>query len=495
MKRNFIVAGVMLLALMVIGTTVVAYQEDGETKYNFKLIHEDRYIMDEMLNEDYRVIVEYQDEDLHDFYITKNETITLDTLDVPDDKVIKKWDIVENEKQYIISPVLISENEVNISFSVMNGGKLLDDRPLPYLTESVEKGTKLNSVIPEIENEDDFYFAGWYTLEDIENEIEIKEEDREDLKELNSELKKKEKSLSKQKDKDKEKKIKKEIKKIKEKIEEKKEEKQFDIEIVIEYQFVENIDKIELDEDKEYIAVLYPDINENNKDDRKEKINLSIDFGLDNEVIEEEIHVGQPIKLSEPYHEDYIFIDWYTDNKYEEKYTPELSLEKDTEIFAQWKTAQEIIVESSENLIYDKGISDDIESYLSDINEKKYEQSKKESKEKQEKLKEKYEQEFVQHTQKRYALKNFNTNQYNLLKFYDDETFLFSLALPYGRTLELLNSQNNKLKEYGVRQESSIDLNGLINNSDSLDFEVKTIKRNNAVITQIYPKTNNKEME
>lgn len=71
---------------------------------------------------------------------------------------------------------------------------------------------------------------------------------------------------------------------------------------------------------------------------------------------------------------------------------------------------------------------------------------------------------------------------------------MFSIALPYGRTVELLNQNDQKIIEYGIRQESSIDLSEIINSDEDIGFDVKTIKRNNAVITQIFPKIENKEL-
>lgn len=495
MKRGLIVVlGVVLIAFSVIGTTALANQKKADKQYSLKVIYDNKYIVDEMLDENSNVTIKYDKDVLHQFNLEKNEKMTLDKLKIPNDKVISYWKIEDTEDGYIISPEIVKKNEVSVDFVTTNGGKLFDKETFPSMTKTVEKGTKLSEILPEIKNKENFTFAGWFTLEDVENEVEIKEEDREDIKELKSQLEEKEKSLSKEKKKDKKKDLESEIKDIKKKLEEKKSEKQYEKEIITEYQPVRDIKNIELNTDKEYIAVSYPDINNNNKDDRKEKINLFVDFGLDNEKVEQEIHVGQPIKLSQPQHKDYIFIDWFLDSGFTERYTDETTFKEDTTVYAQWKTPQEIANESENNLIVEKRISDRVERYLNEKNQEIYKEQKEKLEKKKKELKAKYEDENANHTEPHYTLKNFKTSQTYLIKFYNGEEFLYSVSLPYGRTIELLNGNGQKVKEFAVRQESSIDISDLINNSNVLNFDVKTIKKNHAVITQIYPK-NNKEMD
>src|SRR5699024_2386720 len=233
--------------------------------------------------------------------------------------------------------------------------------------------------------------------------------------------------------------------------------------------------------------VFYPDTNKNGKDDRKEKINITIDFGIDNEVEEKEIHVGQPIKLSKPYHEDNIFIDWYLDEDFTEELGEKRTFEKDTTIYAKWKTPQEIVSESEDNIIKNKRITQRIEEYLSIVNKNDTQKQKEEMKEKEKELEEKYAEDNAQHTEKRYSLRNINQQQTFLIKFYDNEEYLFSIALPFGRTIELLNDNNDKIKEYAVRQNTSIDTSEFIDDSNKVNFSAKTVKEKNAVITKIYP--------
>lgn len=495
MKRALItVSMIFLLVISVIGTTAFANQMEESKKHNLKIVYDDKYVLDQMVNEGYDIIIEYNSEILNRFDLTEDETITIDSLSVPYNQVISYWSIEETENQYIITPVTVEKNEeineVDITFLTTNGGLINENILLPSIVKTVEEGTNLNDILPEVESEENFYFDGWYTLEEIENEVEIDLEDREDIQELEEEIETRREDiddLDEDDDEDRIEELEEEIEELEGDLEEAKEEEQYETEIIEEYQKVTNIDNIVLDSNKEYIAVLYPDTNENRVDDRKEEINITVDFGLDTEPHEETIHVGQPINLSRPYHEDYIFIDWFLDNEFTERVGEKRTFAEDTNIYAQWKTAQEVVYESGEKLINEERISDKVEEYLNNRNATIYEEQKEESREREEELQKKYEEDSVNHTEKRYTLKNFNTEQTFLMKFYDDESFLFSVALPYGRTLEILNGNDQKIKEYGVRQNTSIDISEFINDSENIQFDVKTITENNAVTTKIYP--------
>ena len=515
LKRALIVvSGILLSILTVIGTTALANksddvgQEEEVPQQNVKLIYDGRYIFDEMLDKGQKVKIEYEGQVLEDFILEKDEKITLDILDIPENKIVSYWSLENKDSEYIISPVIVAENEINISFMTTKGGVLVDKATVPSMTKTVVKGTKLSDIVPDVQSKEGYHFAGWFTLESNEQvadppaaeegaegdteDTEKKAEEVTDIakimEELNKQLKEKEMQLTKEKDTAKKKALESEIKKIKETAQQKKEES----EVVKEYQKVEDTNS-ELDSDKEYVAILYPDENQNEKDDRKEKISLAVNFGLGNEVIKKEVHVGQPIKLTQPDHKDNVFMGWYKDKYFKEPYDPQTLLMENTNIFAQWKTPQQLIEESGENLIDSERITERVETFLDEKNSKTYQQLKKESEEKAKRLKAKYAEDGAKHTEFRYTLKNFNVQQSFLIKFYDGEEFLFSAALPYGRTLEVLDEEGNKIKEYGIRQKSSIDLNDIMGDSSNFVFDIKTVNKHNAVITQLYPIQNEKE--
>lgn len=475
----------MLITVTVIGTKSFAANEKEDKKHNLKIVYYDEYVLDENFKDDSHITIQAGDKELKTFNISEDERIEIDKIDVPDDKIISYWEVEEKENEYIISPVTIDKKDVHLNFTTTNGGVLKEnDSQLPSITKSVEKGTKLKDITPGIENEEDYYFAGWYTLENTPDQQEV-----EDLK---VHLETREKKLSEENDKSKDEKDKDTIKDLEKEIDDLEEEisdKQDGIEVSKEYKEVENIDNVEADESKDYVGILYPDFNENKKDDRKEKIDLSVDFGLDTDKHKEEIHIGQPVSLAEPYDKDNIFIDWYKDSEFNEKFENGETLTKDTSIHGKWETPEEIISKGGEELIYKERVSNRMESYLDNKNKDIKEEKKKISKEKEKELKKKESEGNGQQTEAQYTLKHFNQEQEYLIKFYDDEDFLFSLPLPYGRTLELVDNNDNKIKEYGVRNKSTIDISNIIPEEiEGKDFDVKTVERNNATITQLITK-------
>jgi len=496
LKRNLIIfSGVFLLILSVIGTTVVASQKEENEKYSLKIIYDNKYVLDEKVSENSNIIIEYEGNVIKDFQLDEHKKITLDKVDLPNNKIISHWQIKndkENKNNYIITPVLVDKNEIDISFNTTNGGDIkINKNKQPSVVKTVKEGTSLAKVAPDIKNQENYIFAGWYTLGDIEKKVELEEDEvkekEEEVKNLKKKLKEKEEDLEDEEDKKDKKSIEKDIENLKSDIENINNNMEYKTEVIHGYSKINNLDEFTLEDQDEIIAVFYPDTNKNGKDDRKEKINITIDFGIDNEVEEKEIHVGQPIKLSKPYHEDNIFIDWYLDEDFTEELGEKRTFEKDTTIYAKWKTPQEIVSESEDNLIKNKRITQRIEEYLSIVNKNDTQKQKEEMKEKEKELEEKYAEDNAQHTEKRYSLRNINQQQTFLIKFYDNEEYLFSIALPFGRTIELLNDNNDKIKEYGVRQNTSIDLSEFIDDSKKVNFSAKTVKEKNAVITKIYP--------
>src|SRR5699024_250673 len=185
------------------------------------------------------------------------------------------------------------------------------------------------------------------------------------------------------------------------------EDKQDDVDIEKDYQSIGDIDSVELSEDKKLIAVVYPDVNENNQDDRKEKINLSVDFGLDTEKQEKEIHVGQPLSLSNLYDKDHVFMGWYLDEGFNEKFQNGQPLTEDTSIYAKWKTPEKVVADSGENLIQKERVSNRIENYLGKKNKEITKEKKRKSKEREQELKEKEEDGMGEGGEKQYVLKDF----------------------------------------------------------------------------------------
>ena len=99
--------------------------------------------------------------------------------------------------------------------------------------------------------------------------------------------------------------------------------------------------------------------------------------------------------------------------------------------------------------------------------------------------------EVLTYTNTKYVFNNTNVNSSFLVKFLaTDNTFLYSLTLPYGRSITMLDQTNKAVKEYFVRQETTIMLNledYVFNEAEFLKFESHNRKINNTEITEVFP--------
>lgn len=87
-KFLIVIIGVLLLMISVIGTKTLAEKNEEKEQYNLKLIYEDEYVLDEMLDVNSNVFIKNEDEKIDNFEINKNEKITLESINVPHNKEI-----------------------------------------------------------------------------------------------------------------------------------------------------------------------------------------------------------------------------------------------------------------------------------------------------------------------------------------------------------------------------------------------------------------------
>lgn len=78
-----------------------------------------------------------------------------------------------------------------------------------------------------------------------------------------------------------------------------------------------------------------------------------------------------------------------------------------------------------------------------------------------------------------------------MVKFFDkDGSFLFSIILPYGKTVKVYDENENERGEYAVRHDTSItlDTKDLVNeNSILLGFDSREVRINSTQITEVFP--------
>jgi uncharacterized repeat protein (TIGR02543 family) len=240
---------------------------------------------------------------------------------------------------------------------------------------------------------------------------------------------------------------------------------------------------------REYKALFFPDYNNNDVDDRTEKVTVRFDSQTPTNVSSVTTQVGEKIELPELSKEGSVFIGWFTESSFENPFNASDRVTDSMTLFAKWQTIEDIIKSKEVMTIRDKDISDTVEVALD-------EQYNTLLKEKEAAIK-KSEDEANQVTDGLTVVKkifeNPNVDCSFLLKFFNEnEEFMFSLVVPYGRTIETLNESMTKQEEYGVRQTTTIVLNtaSYVSSSNPLDFyEVRNVQSNENYVTQVFPRT------
>ncbi|PGR00777.1 InlB B-repeat-containing protein [Bacillus cereus] len=97
------------------------------------------------------------------------------------------------------------------------------------------------------------------------------------------------------------------------------------------------------------------------------------------------------------------------------------------------------------------------------------------------------------YTETKYVFKNKNVGEKYMVKFLDESgAFVSSLTLPYGRTIKILDENENAHEEYAVRQDTTIhvDTEKYVNKGSTfLGLDTRTVQVNSTEITEIYPTT------
>ncbi|MGE1217697.1 InlB B-repeat-containing protein [Bacillus toyonensis] len=97
------------------------------------------------------------------------------------------------------------------------------------------------------------------------------------------------------------------------------------------------------------------------------------------------------------------------------------------------------------------------------------------------------------YTETKYVFKNKNVGEKYMVKFLDEKgAFVSSLTLPYGRTIKILDENENSHEEYAVRQDTTINLDTeryVNKGSTFLGLDTRIVQVNSTEITEIYPTT------
>lgn len=246
---------------------------------------------------------------------------------------------------------------------------------------------------------------------------------------------------------------------------------------------LENVKKF-ITKDSELVFITYQDKNNNNRDDFKET--FTIKYVTNGAIVIEDKTVKWEETLTLPTLDEAnkVFIDWYSDKDFKNKVTENTKVTSDMTVYAKLQSFNAFINSSVENPIYRKDLSLQIESLLNDRNntiDSNYNDSVAEHQRIKEETKKYNRENNIVETPKTntFEWKNTNHNKLFLITFLDSNgNYKFSVVAPYGQTIKIFDIHDNMIKEYSVRQQTTITLN------DS-NYSSEYYRINNAVYIKI----------
>ncbi|MED3804442.1 InlB B-repeat-containing protein [Lysinibacillus xylanilyticus] len=377
--------------------------------------------------------------------LTGDKEFELAAPKIPKGKMLSYWGVFRHKDKITIDPMLIDAKELTMKFSTTEGGGLLENNAqTKVIVKSVNKGTNLKDVLPEVIPKNHYKFTGWFTAI-AGNEEKIKE--------------------------------------------------------------IDNM-KV-LDSKGEYYAKFYPDFNDNGIDDRTEEIALKFVTNSHEEFKDIKTQVGKQIKLPVLKKNDSVFMGWYTDEEFKNKVTDNVFTESQT-LYAKWEKAEKVIKEAQTKPITDKDVSDQVERILkeklpsSNKNDSSVTQKSSQPLPKgdsgaynpdvnKNQINDPGVPQSNTFKETKYVFANKNIGEQYMVKFFDEnESFLFSLTLPYGKTIKTYDEDERFHDEYAVRQDTTITLNTkkyVHEDSFLLGFKTREAKVNSTQITEVYPDT------
>lgn len=408
--------------------------------------------------------------------------LELDNPEISKGKMLSYWSIELKDNKLLIKPVLTNEKELAVKFLSTEGGQLLQNNAqTKEIVKSVNKGTDLKEILPEVNPNKNYKFTGWFKGTVTNNK-----------------------------------------KQIGDKV---------------------DVDNVKItDSNGEYYAKFYPDFNDNNIDDRTEEITVKFVTNSEQKFNDIKTHVGKQIQLPTLKKQGSVFMGWYTDEEFKNKFSNKDILTESLTLYAKWEKAEKVIEDAQSKPITDKDISDQIERILKEelqnynngnvpetpnnnVNAAKTPNSNTNNNTSKtpnsnanttgtpsnnatsnpsysnsgltdiEPSQPTYDGNTgtgSTFTETKYVFANNNIGEEFMVKFFGkDGSFLFSLILPYGKTVKLYDENERVREEYAVRQETSItlDTKSYVNDGSLLlGFDSREERVNSRQITEIFPR-------
>lgn len=397
-------------------------------------------------------IVNFQDEILTSEELTTNLDLTVPDLEIPEGKILSYWALESIEGGVRLKPILVEAQQGTLQFNVSGEGYLVkDNAKVKDLAITFTRGEPLEKYLPEIAPDENMKLSGWFINE----------------------------------------------KKVDPK-------------------------KYTLEEGTSVVAKFYKDINNNEIDDSTESATVKFVTNSDIKIADLEMFVGNYVELPILKQDNKIFMGWFSDETLNNKFDNNKPITKDIILFAKWEEAEKLINDSQNQKITDPLISKQLEEILNNVNKlNAIVKDKNETirpnvpsanSESTTTTTQKPSASVSQNTvtpqaetvpqvltpevpekekEIKYVFSNPNVGKKHMLKFQDEnEKVLFTMMTPYGQTVRIYNTDNQKIKEYGVRQNTTILLDSKVTyltDSAKIDYYTKNTKVNDRVLMDIIP--------
>ena len=240
----------------------------------------------------------------------------------------------------------------------------------------------------------------------------------------------------------------------------------------------------------------FQDVNDNRLNDFTEKFKVSYVTNTDEKVEDKVVLWQSKVPLPKLQSKEKVFYDWYLDKDLKNKVKENHKISKDTTLYAKNKDFKKIINTTIKKPIDREDISLQVKNILGEQNKKvdlKYNQEI-EKKEKEREEKKKYNIENKVATENVELVINFhnlNQNKLNLVTFLDSSNnFIYSIIVPYGQIVKVLDENEKLSKEYAIRQNTTIilDEKELVSSSSTLNkYNSQYRQINDTVFIKIQP--------
>lgn len=241
----------------------------------------------------------------------------------------------------------------------------------------------------------------------------------------------------------------------------------------------------------------YQDKNNNFKDDFGEK--FTVKFNTDMKDLKyKDIVVGweESIKLPILKDQQRVFFGWSSDENFEHPFHENDKVTSDLVLYAEFRPIDEVMNRSVEQPIYRQDVAFQVLKIL-EMNNKQIDLAyNKKIKQEEAVKKKKQEQDrknniFSPLKQTKIELHNVDREKLYLITFIDEyNQYRFSFVSPYGRTIKIYDKQDNLLKEYAVRHNTTIplDASDFVTGRERLEgFRTEYFKFNDTIYIKISP--------